>query len=269
VTLLERLRAQYPDASSRSLKHWLEHGRVEVNGRVLRDGRADVTSADRIELGRRGSVPFPRPLRLIHEDNDVLVIEKPPRLLSIATEREHGRTAYRLIWDYLQAARPPRRPFIVHRLDRETSGLMVFAKSERAKRELQTQFESRQVERVYVAIVEGRVRDDTGILESRLVQDRGLRVRAAAKGRQAITRYRVRARRRDTTVLDLSLGTGRRHQIRVQLADLGHPILGDAEHGSRRNPFGRMCLHATRLGFAHPGSGTAVRFESVPPADWV
>jgi 23S rRNA pseudouridine1911/1915/1917 synthase len=269
VTLLERLRVLFPKASGRSLKQWLEHGRVEVNGGVVREGKASVGAADRITLGARRRVSFPRPLGRVYEDDDLVVIDKPPGLLSVASERERGRTAYRLLWDYLQAGRPPRRPFIVHRLDRETSGLVVFAKSVRAKRHLQSQFESRNVERVYVALVEGRVRNDQGLLESRLVQDQALRVRRGKRGRLAITRYRIRERRRDMTVLQLSLGTGRRHQIRVQLADLGHPILGDTAHGSRRDPFGRLCLHATRLGFTHPGSGAPVTFESAPPADWV
>ena len=269
MTLFERLRVLFPEASGRSVKQWLEHGRVEVNGRVVREGKTAVGAADRITLGRRGSVPFPRALAFVHEDDDLLVIDKPPGLLSIASERERGRSVYRLLWDYLQAQRPPRRPFIVHRLDRETSGLLVIAKSVGAKRHLQAQFESREVERAYVALVEGRVTSDQGTLESRLVQDRGLRVRAGASGRQAITSYRVRERRRDTTLLELRLGTGRRHQIRVQLADLGHPVFGDTAHGSRRNPFGRLCLHATRLGFIHPVTGAPVSFESAPPADWV
>ncbi|PWU25187.1 MAG: RluA family pseudouridine synthase [Candidatus Rokuibacteriota bacterium] len=269
VTLLERLRSLFPEASGRSLRQWLEHGRVEVNGSAVGDGRTAVEAGDRITLRYRGAAPFPPLLGFVHEDGDLLVIDKPPGLLTIAAEHERERTAYRLVWDYLRAGRPPRRPFVVHRLDKETSGLLVVAKSVPAKRHLQAQFESRDVERGYVALVEGRVRRDRGTLESRLVQDRGLRVRAGPSGRLAITHYEVRERRRDTTLLALHLGTGRRHQIRVQLADLGHPVLGDAVHGSRRNPFGRMCLHASRLGFIHPGSGARVRFESTPPLAWV
>ncbi len=269
MILLERLGELFPQASRRSLKQWLERGRVEVNGHVVREGRANVGAADRVTLGRHGAAPFPPALGLVFEDEDLLVIDKPPGLLTIATEREREHTAYRLLRDYLRAGQPPRRPFIVHRLDRETSGLLVFAKSIRAKRRLQAQFEAREVERIYVAVVEGRVGDDQGVLASRLVQDRGLRVRAGAGGRDAITHYRVRERRRDTTVLELSLGTGRRHQIRVQLADLGHPIVGDRTHGSRSDPRGRLWLHASRLGFVHPESGKRVRFESAAPAAWV
>lgn len=269
MSLLDRLRELFPEASRRSLKQWLERGRVEVDGRVVREGRAAVRAGARISLGRPGVLPFPPSLGLVFEDDDLLVIDKPPGLLTIATERERERTAYRLLWDYLQARQPPRRPFIVHRLDRETSGLLVFAKSPRAKRHLQAQFEAREVERIYVAVVEGRVSAEEGTLESRLVQDRGLRVRAGPRGKPAITRYRVRERRRDRTVLDLSLGTGRRHQIRVQLADLGHPVVGDAAHGTRAGRHGRLCLHASRLGFVHPRSGKRLHFESAAPPAWV
>jgi 23S rRNA pseudouridine1911/1915/1917 synthase len=269
VTLADALRALFPEASGRSLKQWLERGRVEVNGRVVRAGHAPVAAADRVALRAHGEVPFPSQLRLVHEDGDLLVIDKPPGLLTIATERERERTAYRLLWDYLGAHRPARRPFVVHRLDRETSGLLVFAKTPKAKRQLQAQFEARTAERRYIAVVEGLVPKDSGTLVSRLAEDRGLRVRAARSGKPAITHYRVLGRRRDTTRLELALGTGRRQQIRVQFADIGHPIVGDREHGSRRNPFGRLGLHACRLRVIHPGTGQPITFESAAPAGWV
>lgn len=258
----------FPESSGRRLKRWLADGRVRVDGAVVRDGRARVGANQRVVLGTRAPVAFPSPLRLVHEDGDLLVIDKPPGLLTIATERERERTAYRLLWDYLGGASPPRRPFIVHRLDRETSGLLVIAKSPRVKRELQAQFEARRVERRYVAVVEGQVRAERGRLSSWLGEDRGLRVRSrgGAGGRHAITEYRVLERRGDVTVLGLRLGTGRRHQIRVQLAELGHPIVGDLAHGSRGNPVRRLCLHATRLGFVHPATGEPVVFESPAPA---
>ena len=275
MTLLERLAALYPEASRRSIKQWLLAGRVTVDGHVARDGRVPVADAARVILGpggathRRDEATLPSPLRKIHEDDDILVIDKPPGLLTIATERERERTAYRLVWDYLAARRPPGRPFIVHRLDRETSGLVVFAKTPAAKQHLQAQFAARSAEREYVAVVEGRVPREHGTLESRLAEDRALRVRAAPSGKVAITHYRVRARRHDTTVLTLTLGTGRRHQIRVQLADLGHPIVGDRAHGSRTDAFGRLALHACRLSVVHPTTGQRVTFESTTPPGWV
>lgn len=271
TTLAAKLRALFPEASGRSLKQWLETGRVELNGRVCRDGRIVVGARDRVVLGTRGRVPFPRGLGLVHEDAAIVVVDKQPGLLSMATERERERTAYRLLWDYLAAQRPRARPFIVHRLDRETSGLLVFAKSEAAKRHLQAQFEARTVERVYVALVRGTVRRETGTLESRLVEDRSLRVHATAgpEGRTAITSYRAVGHGQDTTLLELSLGTGRRRQIRVQLAAIGHPIVGDREHGGPSGPFRRLCLHARRLGFVHPTTGKPLRFDSAAPEAWV
>jgi len=269
MTLRVRLGALYPDASGRSLKQWLEAGRVRVNGQVVRRGDVDVGATDRVELGAPPPPAFPAPLRLVHEDDDVLVVDKPPGLLTISTESERERTAYRLVRDWLQA-RGVGRIFVVHRLDRETSGLVVFARTAAAKAALQAQFKARQPQRVYVARVEGRVRDEAGTLASRLHEDRALRVRPARGGepsREAITHFRVLARWPEATLVELTLTTGRRGQIRAQLAALGHPIVGDRAHGSRRDPLRRVCLHATRLGFTHP-NGRRVVFDSPIPASF-
>jgi 23S rRNA pseudouridine1911/1915/1917 synthase len=275
--LLDRLRYEYPDSSGRRLRAWLVAGRVRVGGQIVRDPRTLVSPADRITLGAPPPPALATPLRLVHEDDALIVIEKPPGLLTIGTERERERTAYRMVWAYLKGARPPRRPFIVHRLDRETSGLLVIAKTPEAQGRLQGQFAAGQAERRYVAIVEGVVRADEGRLRDVLVEERSLRVRPADPGRPppkgrrarvAITWYRVLERRADVTRLALRLGTGRRHQIRVQLAKLGHPVLGDVRHGARRDPLHRLCLHATRLGFRHPESGAPIGFDSPPPVDF-
>jgi RluA family pseudouridine synthase len=275
MRLLERLRALYPESSARARQRWLAAGRVRVNGQVVRRAVVELQAADRVELAAPRAV-LPSPLRLVHEDDEVIVVDKPPGLLTIATALERQRTAYRMLSAYVAAAAPgagaggrPRRDriFIVHRLDRETSGLVCFARSPRAKRALQAQFEARAVRRVYVAVVEGSVREDHGLLVDRLAQDRSLRVRPTddrRRGVEAITRYRVLERRRSTTVLELTLVTGRRGQIRVQLAHAGHPIVGDLAHGSHRDPLRRLCLHATRLGFRHP-RGHELDLESRPP----
>lgn len=242
---------------------------MRVNGQPVRRGDAEVGAEDRVELGAPPPPPLAAPLRLVHEDDDLLVIDKPPGLLTIATERERGRTAYRMVSEYVGAREHGRRVFVVHRLDRETSGLVCFAKSFAVKRALQAQFAARAVDRGYVAVVEGRMEEASGTLRGRLVEDRGLRVRPArgtGAGKEAITRYRVLEHGRDATLLELTLVTGRRGQIRAQLAALGHPIMGDAAYGSRRDPIHRMCLHAMRLGLRHPRGGS-LRLESpVPPA---
>lgn len=266
-TLRARLHALFPGTSGRTFKHWLERGRVRVNGAVVRRGDTAVRPSDRVELGAPPPAPIPAPLRLIHEDADLLVIDKPPGLLTIADLSERERTAYRLLRDWMEG-RDAGRIFIVHRLDRETSGLLVVARTNKAKEVLQEQFRLRRPERRYVARVEGAVREDSGTLASRLAEDRSLRVRPtrdARQGREAITRYRVLEREADTTLLELTLETGRRGQIRAQLAALGHPIVGDRAYGSRWNPLRRVCLHATRLGFTHP-DGRRVVFESPAPS---
>jgi 23S rRNA pseudouridine1911/1915/1917 synthase len=266
-TVRDRLRALQRGVSGRSLKQWLEAGRVRVNGTVVRRGDTPVARADRIELGAPPPPPFPAPLRLVHGDEHVYVIDKPPGLLTIANAGERHHTAYRLLRDWVEA-QGGRRIFVVHRLDRETSGLLVFARSPEAKEMLQKQFHHRTPERLYQARVEGVVREDEGTLTSRLAEGSSLRIRPTRdteRGREAITRYRVLERYEDSTLLELKLVTGRRGQIRAQLADLKHPIVGDREYGSRRNPFKRVCLHATRLGFMHP-DGRRVTFESRAPA---
>jgi 23S rRNA pseudouridine1911/1915/1917 synthase len=274
MKLVERLRLEFPDSSGRRLRAWLVAGRVRVAGQIVRDPRTPVGDSDRVTLG-----PAPPPalsplLRLVHEDDALLVIDKPPGLLTIGTERERERTAYRMVWAYLKGARPPRRPFIVHRLDRETSGLLVVAKTPEAQGRLQGQFAAGNAERRYVAIVEGVVTADEGTLKDVLVEERSLRVRPidpsrppprGGRARIAITRYRVLERRADVTRVGLRLGTGRRHQIRVQMAKLGHPVVGDTRHGARRDPLRRLCLHATRLAFRHPVTGAPIEFESAPP----
>lgn len=271
-TLAARLKTLFPEASGVSRKDWLAHGRVTVNGAVVRDGRTVVAAADRVRLGAEtvARVQLPNPLKLVHEDAHILVIDKPADLLTIATDKNEERTMYRMVFAYLGAKRPPERPLIVHRLDRQTSGLLVLAKSTAAKRDLQSQFASRSVTRGYVAVVEGRVAADAGVLEDRITQGSTLRVRRArpedANTKLAVTRYRVRERGPTMTFLDLQLGTGRRHQIRVQLATLGHPVVGDRSYHAKADPIRRLCLHATTLAFVHPGTGKTMQFESPMPS---
>jgi len=240
-----------------------------VNDVIVRRGDTAVGSEDRVGLAAPPPPAFPATLRLVHEDRAILVVDKPVGLLTIATESERERTVYRLLRDWLEA-RGGGRVFVVHRLDRETSGLLVFARSFAVKHMLLQQFQARTPERVYVARVEGIVHAPAGTLSSRLVEDRSLRVRPTRdrrRGKEAISHYRVLERYRDTTLLEIQLHSGRRGQIRAQLAALGHPIVGDREYGSRHDPLRRVCLHATRLGFDHP-DGRRVRFESSAPSSF-
>ena len=246
------------------MRDWLAAGRVRVDGIVVRRGDAEIGVDARVTVGAAAPA-FPSALRLVHEDADLLVVDKPSGLLTVATERERRRTAYRMLSDYVAAQGRAARVFIVHRLDRETSGLLVFAKSASVKRQLQAQFAARTVERGYVAVVEGRVREERGTLRDRVVEDPiTLRVRTDTGGREAITEYRVRERHARSTVLELRLRTGRRGQIRAQLAALGHPIVGDGAFGAQTDPRRRLCLHAAVLGFTDAG-GRRLRFTSEAP----
>ena len=274
MKLADRLAQLFPDASRRSIKGWLEGSRIHVDGKVVRRGDLDVSARARVDLGGPPPPPFPSPLVRVHEDDDILVVDKPAGLLTIATERERERTAYRLLTAWLRAlpgGMDYRQPlFIVHRLDRETSGLIVFAKNPPAKLRLQDQFEARTVERIYTAVVEGYVRSERGEMRDRLEQGPSLRVRRTRDrdaGKEAITHFRVVERRPTSTVLELKLETGRRAQIRAQLSALGHPIVGDARYGATRDPIRRVCLHATKLGFRHPHGGRA-HYESAVPREF-
>jgi 23S rRNA pseudouridine1911/1915/1917 synthase len=159
--------------------------------------------------------------------------------------------------------------FVVHRLDRLASGLLVFATSPAAKRHLQEQFAAHTVERTYLAVVEGQVARPEGTITSRLLDDAPGPVRVThdpRRGRAAVTHWRVRRPGPQHTLLEIRLETGRRNQIRVHLAALGHPIAGDTAYGARTDPFGRLALHAHRLGFDHPRTGLRLRFVSAAPA---
>ena len=247
------------------MRGWLASGRVRVDGVVVHRADAEVGADARVTL-RADAPAFPSALRLVHEDADLIVVDKPPGLLTVATERERRRTAYRLLSDYVAAQGRAARIFIVHRLDRETSGLLVFAKSAVVKRYLQAQFLAHaSLDRGHVATLDGRVREDQGTLREPVVEDpTTLRVRTGPGGREAITEYRVRERRARSTVLELRLRTGRRGQIRAQLAALGHPIVGDRAFGAQTDPLQRLCLHATVLGFTD-ARGRRLRFTSVAP----
>jgi 23S rRNA pseudouridine1911/1915/1917 synthase len=270
VSLGDCLAKLLGEASGRTRKQMLAGGRVIVNGRVVRRATAPLARGDVVEIGAKRARPvLPAELRLVHEDDDVLVVDKPAGLLTIATERERVRTAYAHLGVYLRAQ--SKRVFIVHRLDRLASGLLVFATSPEAKQALQAQFAAHTAERVYVAVVDGRLERPSGSISSRLIDDAPGRVRETkdpTRGRPAVTHWRVVRAGRAHTLIEIRLETGRRNQIRVQLAGLGHPIAGDAAYGSRSDPFGRLTLHARALGFDHPRSGVRMRFVSEGPAGW-
>jgi 23S rRNA pseudouridine1911/1915/1917 synthase len=210
-------------------------------------------------------------LTIVHLDDAVVVVEKPAGLLSMGSEREKEKTAYRILNTHLKALMktPAQQVFIVHRLDRETSGLMMFARTESAQAALQRDWKG--VIKRYLAVVEGLPADAQGTLKDRLVEGKSLMVHRVEQGGElAITHYRVLRAKGARSLLELTLETGRRNQIRVQLAELGHPVIGDRKYGAKigpkTDPARRLALHACELKFRHPVSGAPMEFHSALPA---
>jgi len=210
-------------------------------------------------------------IRLVFEDDTVIVIDKPAGLLTMGTETERSKTVYAILREAANSKRPAEKIFIVHRLDREASGLLVFAKTTTAKEHLQNQFKDHSAGRVYAAIAEGRVLPEQFTIRSLLAENSAFRVystKRAGAGKSAITHVQVLKRGATTSRLEVRLETGRKHQIRVHLAERGHPIVGDKVYGGRNNALGRLALHGTHLEFQHPSSGERMRFDSPCPPNW-
>ncbi|HUX20580.1 MAG TPA: RNA pseudouridine synthase, partial [Spirochaetia bacterium] len=186
----------------------------------------------------------------------------------IATANERERTAYHLLSEHVRRVGPDRRLFIVHRLDRESSGVMVFAKSPEAKQGLQTSWREAVEKRSYSVVVEGVLSNPNGTIVSWLKEDKALVMRSSPVengGKRAVTHYRVVSRGSGYTLLDVELETGRKNQIRAQLQSIGHSIVGDRKYGASGNPIGRLALHARLLSFRHPITGKSMSFESPIP----
>jgi 23S rRNA pseudouridine1911/1915/1917 synthase len=246
--------------SKTKAKQLVKHGAVVI-------GDKEATRADQLLLaGELVSIRSEQEMRaqakdcpgltILYEDEDIIVIDKPAGLLTIASENEKRKTAFYLLSSYLKerAQSAEERIFIVHRLDQGTSGLLVFAKNEQAKKILQDQWEL--AEKRYSAVVEGIPEEKEGQIVSMLSESKALRVYSvrdtSEEGKEAKTNYKVVKESEAYALLDITLLTGRKNQIRVHMADLGHPIAGDRKYGATTNPLRRMGLHAYFLSFNHP-----------------
>lgn len=208
-------------------------------------------------------------LTILYEDESVIVVDKAAGLLTIATEKEKTRTAYYRLTAWLKerTGSARERIFIVHRLDRETSGLLVFARNEAAKRALQGNWPD--TAKRYAAIVEGIPKETSGRIASNLRETKFLRVYSVRdqdeEGRPSVTNYQLVRAAGNYALLDITLETGRKNQIRVHLADIGHPVAGDKKYGTTTNPVGRLGLHAYFLAFTHPVTGKRMEFRASLP----
>jgi 23S rRNA pseudouridine1911/1915/1917 synthase len=267
--LLDVLQERFPDSSKTSLRAMLQHDRVRVNGVPERDAKRLIAAGDEVEIAARPSNALDPRIRIVFEDSDLVVIDKAAGLLTVPSPEVLYETAESLLNVYYGARPGDPRVHTVHRLDRDTSGVLVFARNTYIRERLQALFERHDIERTYVAIVHGKLREPSGTFRSYLAEDRDLRVRSVAdtaEGKEAITHYRTVASGRRFSILELTLETGRRNQIRVHLSEAGHPIVGDTMYGKgRESDLGRLGLHARDLGLKHPKTGAQMRFTAPVP----
>ncbi|MDE7348018.1 MAG: RluA family pseudouridine synthase, partial [Muribaculaceae bacterium] len=276
VALLDFVGSVLPDAKRGDLKKWLKFGHISVDGQVTSAFDAPVAPGSVVEVNfTRPFVVFRHPrLKLVYEDDDIIVVDKGYGLLSVGTDsskKNSVETAYSILREYVKSKHPSNKIFIVHRLDRDTSGLMVFAKTIESKEALQHNWNNMVLERKYVALLDGELEKESGEIRSHLaetIQHEVYSTEDPSEGKLAVTRYKVRRRGKGHTLAEFSLDTGRKNQIRVHARDLGCPITGDKRYGNGSGPLHRLALHAETLRFAHPVSRLDMNFTSPVPSQF-
>ncbi len=264
------LLANLPGKNRNNIKSLLKNKQILVDGRVYTQYNHPLQPEQTVTITaeRTAQSAQYRGLTLLHEDPHLLIINKHAGLLSMATDKGNERTAYSILSDYVKKQNPKNKIFIVHRLDRETSGVMVFARSERVQQLMQESWNATTKQRTYVALVEGVPEPDSGTITSYLRESKNLIMYSSQNpqgGQLAVTNYRLLKSANGYALLHLELETGRKNQIRVHMQDLGHPIAGDAKYGAETDPIGRLGLHAEVLAFDHPITGEPMRYEVSAP----
>ncbi|WP_136810450.1 RluA family pseudouridine synthase [Desulfosediminicola flagellatus] len=269
--LLDTLIAAFPGKSRKLLKAILRDQQVIVNKRAVTQFDQVIKAGQTIEVCWEKTSPRKRPhgLNIVFEDDQIIVVNKPAGLLTVATDKEKRRTAYAILSDYVKTEDPDNKIFIVHRIDRETSGLLLFAKNEEIKHKIQETWITTIKERTYIAVVEGKIEREGGTITSFLHESKAFIVYSSQNpnvGKKAVTHYKTLKTNKDFSLLQINLETGRKHQIRVHMQDIGHPVVGDVKYGSKIKPIGRLGLHAQGLVFTHPKTNELCSFETPIPA---
>jgi len=273
--LFEFIKSMTGETRRTVLKGWLSRGQVAVNGIVSTNVNTGLQPGDVVELNfTRAFVKFRHPrLKLVYEDRDILVVDKGYGLLSVATDAgKKETTAYSIIRDYVKEQSPDNKVFIIHRLDRETSGLMMFARSPEAKEAMQHNWNNMVLDRRYVAAVEGSPEKDEGIVRSYLGETSQHEMFSSTNpedGKEAVTRFRVLKKGRIYSLVEYSLDTGRKNQIRIHSKVMGCPIAGDRRYGGHTSPLHRLALHAHTLNFVHPITRKLMKFISPVPGGFI
>ena len=272
TTLLPFLLSNVKGKSRNNVKSLLSRRLVAVDGVPVSRFDAPLAPGQQVSIlpasaPRADALPFP----ILYEDEHLIVVNKPAKLLSVATDREKTRTAYHMVTDYVKARRVDDRIFVLHRLDRDTSGVLMFARDPETKELFQSRWNELITRRGYLAVAEGVPKPDRDTIRSYLVEtDTHLSFSGApGKGaKEAVTSYQVVKAANGYSLLDISIETGRKNQIRVHMKEKGCPVAGDKQYGARTNPIGRLCLHANELSFTHPATGEQVTFKAKMPRDF-
>lgn len=257
--------------SKTSIKGLLQKGQVFVNDQIVKRGETQLSPQDRVRISFTQSSNGLRhaQLSILYEDDAIIIVNKGAGLLSVATEKNEESTAFRILLNHLKKQNKNNRLYIVHRIDRETSGILLFAKSKEIQLQLQQNWHRQVFEKIYIALVEGCVEKESDTIHSWLVEEPKSKIVYSFDydngGLESITHYKVEKRFKQNTLLRVSLETGRKNQIRVHLQSIGHPIVGDKKYGSTTSPIHRIGLHAHVLSLWHPISGKEMRFEAPIP----
>lgn len=257
--LLERVKG-----GRNHIKGLLARGQVTVDGETVT--RHDHPLAPGQVVAVAAQAPARAPFPVLCEDDRILVIDKPAGLLTVASDGERVRTAYRLAADYVRQKDPRGRVFVVHRLDRDTSGVLLFAKTPQIRQAYQENWNGLVSRRGYLAVVEGAPPQPSGTVRTRLRETSVHRVYSGRDGKEAVTHYTTRSGNGKYTLLEVTIDTGRKNQIRVHLSELGCPVAGDRVYGAATDPLGRLCLHAHELALSDPVTGAAHTFRAEAPA---
>lgn len=270
--LLEFLLSKYPKLSRNAVKSLLSNHQVSVDGAPVSQFNLKLTKEDTVIVSKmRISKKVRNNLPIIFENNELIVINKPSGLLSIVSDREKGRTAYRMVNDYVQQKDKHNRIFVVHRLDEDTSGVLVFAKDAKTKEILQKNWNDIVRYRGYYAIVEGQFdkNEDTFV---DYLKENSLNLMYVSNdrinGKKCVTNYKLIKKNKLYSLLDVNIDSGRKNQIRVQLGHRGHYVIGDDKYGEPSNPIKRLGLHAYKLVFVHPISKKVYEFNAPMPKEF-
>ncbi len=274
-TLLAAVAQVLRDHKPTKLKSMLRHNQFAVNGSPSSQFDRPVSAGDLLEVNfDRSFEVFSHPkVKLLYEDNDLLVVDKAYGLLSTGTEKEKAETVYGIMRKYVQRRNERAHVYVVHRLDRDTSGLMVLARSTRARDRLLKEWGTLVTERFYEGIVEGVMEDDRGVVRQYLKDDDAnyemVETEDKTQGKLAVTEYTVLERGRRFSRVRIVMKTGRKNQIRVAMKSLGHPVSGDRKYGARPNGIHRLALHATSLTIKHPVTDAELKFTSPAPDSFI